>query len=38
MELLQKVKPQQVLTAGDFADPHGTHVVCFNIMIEALNA
>ncbi|MEB0303231.1 glucosamine-6-phosphate deaminase, partial [Mucilaginibacter sp. 5C4] len=25
MELLQRVKPQQVFTAGDFADPHGTH-------------
>ncbi|MFD0765519.1 glucosamine-6-phosphate deaminase [Mucilaginibacter lutimaris] len=36
MELLQKVKPQQVFTAGDFADPHGTHIVCFNIIIESL--
>src|SRR5246500_743871 len=25
MELLQKIKPQQVFVAGDFADPHGTH-------------
>lgn len=36
MDLLQKVKPQQVFAAGDFADPHGTHVVCFNIILEAL--
>jgi glucosamine-6-phosphate deaminase len=36
IELLQKVKPQQVFAAGDFADPHGTHVVCFNIIIAAL--
>ena len=36
MDLLQKVKPQQVFVAGDFADPHGTHVVCFHIVIEAL--
>jgi len=36
MELLKKVKPHQVFTAGDFADPHGTHVVCFNIIITAL--
>jgi glucosamine-6-phosphate deaminase len=36
MELLQKVKPQQVFAAGDFADPHGTHLVCFNIIIAAL--
>lgn len=36
MELLQKVKPQQVFAAGDFADPHGTHIVCFRIIVEAL--
>jgi len=37
MELLQKVKPHQVFAAGDFADPHGTHKVCFDIIIQALN-
>ncbi|MDR2284844.1 MAG: glucosamine-6-phosphate deaminase [Sphingobacterium sp.] len=36
MELLRKVKPQQVFAAGDFADPHGTHKVCFDILLEAL--
>lgn len=36
MELLRKVKPQQVYCAGDFADPHGTHLVCFNIVLESL--
>ena len=36
MELLQKVKPHQVFAAGDFEDPHGTHIVCFNIILEAL--
>jgi len=36
MELLQKVKPQQVFAAGDFADPHGTHKVCFDIIYQAL--
>ncbi|MDQ2753149.1 MAG: glucosamine-6-phosphate deaminase [Bacteroidota bacterium] len=35
-ELLQAVKPQQVFTAGDFADPHGTHIVCFRIIMESL--
>ncbi len=35
-ELLNKVKPQQVFVAGDFADPHGTHLVCFNIVVGAL--
>ncbi|UZH56705.1 glucosamine-6-phosphate deaminase [Salinimicrobium tongyeongense] len=36
MDLLKKVKPHQVFAAGDFADPHGTHLVCFNIVVEAL--
>ena len=37
MELLKKIKPHQIFAAGDFADPHGTHIVCFNIIIRALN-
>ncbi len=36
IKLLQEVKPHQIFAAGDFADPHGTHKICFNIMIEAL--
>ncbi|MBO9619552.1 MAG: glucosamine-6-phosphate deaminase [Niabella sp.] len=36
MELLRKLKPQQVFCAGDFADPHGTHLVCFNAVLAAL--
>ncbi|MBZ4192134.1 glucosamine-6-phosphate deaminase [Niabella beijingensis] len=36
MELLRKIKPQQVFCAGDFADPHGTHLVCFNAVVAAL--
>ncbi|MCW8310953.1 glucosamine-6-phosphate deaminase [Sphingobacterium thalpophilum] len=36
MELLRQVKPHQVFAAGDFADPHGTHKVCFDILFEAL--
>lgn len=36
MELLAKVKPHQIFAAGDFADPHGTHKVCFDIIIAAL--
>ncbi len=36
MELLNKVKPHQVFAAGDFADPHGTHKVCFDIILQAL--
>lgn len=36
-ELLQSIKPQQIFAAGDFADPHGTHKVCFDIIIAALD-
>lgn len=36
MDLLQKVKPHQIFAAGDFADPNGTHIVCFKIITEAL--
>lgn len=36
MELLREVKPHQVYCAGDFADPHGTHIVCFNVVLESL--
>lgn len=36
IKLLQQVKPHQIFAAGDFADPHGTHKICFNIMVEAL--
>lgn len=36
IELLREIKPHQVYCAGDFADPHGTHIVCFNIVMEAL--
>ncbi len=36
MELLQRIKPHQVFAAGDFADPHGTHKVCFDVILQAL--
>lgn len=36
MELLREIKPQQVYCAGDFADPHGTHIICFRVVLEAL--
>ena len=36
IELLNRLKPQQLFCAGDFADPHGTHKVCFDVVIEAL--
>ncbi len=37
INLLRKIKPHQIFAAGDFADPHGTHIVCFNIILEALS-
>jgi glucosamine-6-phosphate deaminase len=36
MELLCSIKPHQVYCAGDFADPHGTHIICFNVVLESL--
>ena len=37
VNLLQEVKPHQVYLAGDLADPHGTHRVCTEAVLEALN-
>ena len=36
IKLLNKLQPQQLFCAGDFADPHGTHKVCFDVVMEAL--
>jgi glucosamine-6-phosphate deaminase len=36
IELLRKIKPNQVYCAGDLADPHGTHKVCLDIVFESL--
>lgn len=36
IDLLRKVQPHQVYCAGDFADPHGTHIICFHVVLEAL--
>ena len=36
MALLNKIKPQQIYCAGDFADPHGTHKCCFDVVLESL--
>ncbi|MBR3303704.1 MAG: glucosamine-6-phosphate deaminase [Bacteroidales bacterium] len=34
-KLLQRIKPHQIFAAGDLSDPHGTHRVCFQSIIEA---
>ena len=36
VDLLNSIQPQQVYCAGDFADPHGTHKVCFDVVMAAL--
>jgi glucosamine-6-phosphate deaminase len=35
-DLLLKIKPHQIYLAGDLADPHGTHRVCTEAVLEAL--
>ncbi|MBE6231728.1 MAG: glucosamine-6-phosphate deaminase [Bacteroidales bacterium] len=37
ISLLNKVQPHQIYLAGDLADPHGTHRVCTEAVLEALN-
>lgn len=36
MNLIEKVQPHQVYAAGDLADPHGTHKVCLDAILEAM--
>jgi glucosamine-6-phosphate deaminase len=36
VDLLREVKPHQIFCAGDLADPHGTHKVCLDVVLEAL--
>ncbi|GAB3707551.1 glucosamine-6-phosphate deaminase [Spirosoma flavus] len=36
MALIEEVKPHQIYAAGDLADPHGTHKVCLDAVLEAV--
>jgi glucosamine-6-phosphate deaminase len=36
-ELMQVVKPHQIYAAGDLSDPHGTHRICMEIIIQAIH-
>ncbi len=36
MDLIREIKPQQIYAAGDLADPHNTHKVCLDAILEAL--
>ena len=37
MKLLKEVKPHQIFVAGDLADPHGTHKVCTDAVLAAVD-
>jgi len=36
IDLIKSIKPHQIFAAGDLADPHGTHRVCLNILLDAV--
>lgn len=36
MALIEEVKPHQIYAAGDLADPHGTHKVCLDAVLESV--
>lgn len=36
IELLERVKPHQIYAAGDLSDPHGTHRLCLQVVLDAL--
>jgi glucosamine-6-phosphate deaminase len=35
--LLEEIKPDQIFVAGDLADPHGTHKVCLDAALAAID-
>src|SRR6185369_3374417 len=36
IDLIKEIQPHQIFCAGDLADPHGTHKVCLDVVLEAL--
>ncbi|MDE6277429.1 MAG: PIG-L family deacetylase [Muribaculaceae bacterium] len=36
-KLLSEVKPHQIFVAGDLADPHGTHKICTDAVLAAID-
>lgn len=36
VKLMRKIRPHQIFCAGDLADPHGTHKVCLDVVLAAL--
>jgi len=37
IKLLSEIKPHQIYVAGDLADPHGTHKVCLDAALAAID-
>ena len=35
-DLIEKIQPHQIYAAGDLADPHGTHKVCLDAVMEGI--
>ena len=36
-ELIRRIQPHQIFVAGDLADPHGTHKVCLDAVLAAID-
>jgi glucosamine-6-phosphate deaminase len=36
-DLLQQIQPHQIYAAGDLADPHGTHKICLDAVLAAID-
>ena len=36
-DLIESIKPHQIYVAGDLADPHGTHKVCLDAILAAID-
>jgi glucosamine-6-phosphate deaminase len=37
VDLLQRLRPHQIYAAGDLTDPHGTHRVCLDAILKAID-
>lgn len=37
LDLLEEIKPDEMFVAGDLADPHGTHKVCLDAILAAID-
>jgi glucosamine-6-phosphate deaminase len=37
INILKEIQPHQIFAAGDLNDPHGTHRICFNSIVKAID-